>query len=371
VSHAVRAGGRDVTVTTIDTLDGLMRLASTWRTLLARASNGSGFLTWEWVCSWSEVFVRDGRTLAVLVFECDGAVIGIAPLYREWQSRGLVSWKALVLLGHPEGGADYLDVIAARGKENLLAQALIAALYGPLARTWDTAQLFDVPGASPFMAQLFLELRRCGKHYLVMEGSYCPHVTLPASFDEFLNTMSPTSRQTYRRKLRGLQALGTVEHTIYRAVDDVRQALPDFRLLYERRWEKPVSDIFSVLDAYLGRSATAWRVELSLLRIDRQPVAGLVHLTSGRTTYQYIMAVDRTFNPSLSIGHLLCCMNLAAAIDAGFETYDFLKGEEQHKLRLMTGASRSLHTTLYNRSLRSFANGVITAASAPGKIILR
>jgi CelD/BcsL family acetyltransferase involved in cellulose biosynthesis len=371
VTFTVRAGDRDVTIAVVETLDGLRGLESDWRKLLSDSASASGFLTWEWLCTWAETFLKNERRLAVLTFTAGDMLVGIAPFYRHTVKRGPLRLREIGFLGGPDGGSDYLDVIAARGKEQLVAQGLLAVLRGPLARTWDTLHLTDVRGQSAFMAQFFLELRRCGKQYSVAEGAYCPQVALPPSFEAYLAGLSSHGRQAYRRKLRALHAAGQVDHVIHRGPEAVREALPGFRQLYERRWGHDASELFDLITGYLPRSERAWLVELSLLRIEQQAVAGLLQLTSGRTVYQYLMAVDRRFHPSLSVGNLICGLNISAAIDAGFDTYDFLKGEEPYKFQFMNRACRSFNVTVHNRTLRAMAGWTLDASSDFIKILIR
>jgi len=96
-----------------------------------------------------------------------------------------------------------------------------------------------------------------------------------------------------------------------------------------------------------------------------------VHLTRGRTMYQYLMAVDRSFNRPISIGNLICGMNIERAIEAGYQEYDFLKSEEDYKFQFMTRGRRAMNLTLHNRSARSIAAWVFRAAQSLGKILLR
>ena len=334
-------------------------------------SCNSGFLTWEWLYGWSEAFIRGERRLAVLTFTSGASLVGIAPMYRDVAPHGPVRLREIGFLGLPEAGSDYLDVIAVRGKERLVAQSLSGALFGPLAKTWDTIQLRDVPCDSVFLGQFMLELRRLGKQYTVTEGAFCPQIRLPGSFNDYLGALSGHGRQAYRRKLRALNTVDDIEHVIYQDEGAVRSALVEFQQLYEKRWGRSAEELFGLLTAYLSRAGDAWAIEVSLLRVRGRAVAGLVHLRNGRTIYQYLMAVDRDFNPSLSVGNLICGMNIGAAIEAGFVTYDFLKGEEAYKFQFMNSACRSMSLTVHNRTLRSLVAWTADAASDLGKILIR
>lgn len=373
-AFALEMGDRCLEVELATDLAGLAALRPAWRALWQEAVPHAAFLSWEWLYSWSEQFVRGTRRLFVLAISDGTEVIGIAPWYVESVACGPLRVREVGFLGLPDAGSDYLDVLARRNREMIVAQALVKALFGPLRSSWDTLVLRDVPAESPFLSRLLAELRRRGKHYSVAEGSFCPGVRLPPTFEAYQAEWSSHGRQAYRRKMRALQSDGAVEHTILTGVDQVGSGLETFREIYERRWggRTAVSEgLFALVTGYLPRADTAWQVELSLLHVGGRAVAGLLHLTRGEVMHQYLMAVDRTFNRAASIGTLICGMNIERAIGAGYAEYDFLKAEEDYKFQFMNQGRRALNVTVHNRTLRSLASLSVGAAQAFGKVLLR
>jgi CelD/BcsL family acetyltransferase involved in cellulose biosynthesis len=371
LTFPVTVDGRGLRVTLIEDLDGLETLREPWTRVGQSAATQSAFLTWEWLSAWSRCFVRDGRRLLVLAVADGPDVIGIAPWYVDLV--GPFRLRQVGFLGLPDAASDYLDVIATRTKERLVAEALVEVLFGPLGTRWDTLALKDIPAESPFLSRFLSVLRRAGKAYTVDEGSFCPCVQLPGSFDAYLAQLSSHARQAYRRKMRVLKSKGRVEHVVLTEPGDVRRELATFRDLYERRWgrSQATDDLFGLLRAYHPRAAGAWNVELSLLQVDGRAIAGLLHLTRGPLMYQYLMAIDRSFNPSVSVGTLICGLNIERAIGAGFAEYDFLKSEEEYKFRFMTRGRRALNVTVHKRTARSLVAWSLRAAQHLGKILLR
>src|SRR5205085_5146734 len=98
---------------------------------------------------------------------------------------GIVQVREIGFLGLPEAGSDYLDVVIRRGKERLVAQALVNILFGELSSCWDTLALKDIPAESAFLAHFVADLHQRGKHYESQVGSFCPGVRLPDNFDTF------------------------------------------------------------------------------------------------------------------------------------------------------------------------------------------
>jgi CelD/BcsL family acetyltransferase involved in cellulose biosynthesis len=368
-THTVVAEGHDLTIVLAETFEDLDELRCGWTGLLGRSYSKSPFMTWEWLSTWSRQFIRADRRLMVMAFSDGAELVGIAPLYMDYVRRGPLKVREIGFLGVPDAGSDYLDVIAKRGKESVVADAMLAALVGPLASSWDTLTLKEIPAESPFLAQLILKIRKRQRHYSIEEGSFCPSVDLPRDFQSYLKQLTSHGRQAYRRKLRRLLK-GNVEHICARG-EAVGPALNIFRALYEKRWGQPMNGLFTLVDNYRLQPASAWQVEVSLLHVDAQPIAGLVHLVGHGKVYQYLMAVDRTFNKQLSIGNLMCGLNIQAAIDGGFTEYDFLKGEEFYKLKFMNRARRSLNLRLHNRTPRSLSAWVAASVNGFGKIVLR
>lgn len=373
LTFPVRVDGRELRVTVIENLEGLDALRGPWTRVGQLAATQSAFLTWEWLRTWSGRFIRDGRRLLVLAVANGAEVIGIAPWYIDVVAIGPVGVRQVGFLGLPEAASDYLDVITAPAKERWVALALSAVLFGPLSSRWDTLALRDIPAESPFLSRFVSVLRHAGKNYTIDEGSFCPGVVLPATFDEYLAHLSSHGRQAYRRKMRALGSKGRVEHVVLTGDAEVRRALGTFRALYEKRWgrSQAAEDLFAVVAEYQQRAGSAWRVELSLLEVDGRAVAGLLHLTRGGVMYQYLMAVDRTFNKAASIGTLICGLNIGQAIQAGFAEYDFLKSEEEYKFQLMTRGRRAMNLTVHNRTARSLVAWTFRAAQSLAKILLR
>ena len=369
--HSISVSGRELEVAVVDSKEEFGALRGVWKDVLSASVTDSGFTTWEWLYTWSERFIAGERRLFVLVVFDGSEVIGIAPWYIQRVARSGVPVREIGFLGLPEAGSDYLDVIAKAAKEPLVAQALHSVLFGTLASHWDTIGLKEIPAESAFLAHFISELRRHGKYYETDEGSFCPGVRLPDSFEAYLHQLSSHSRHAYRRKMRALLSNEGVRHVVRRGAHEVQCALPALKQLYQMRWAGDGDDLFALLAGYLPRAEEAWQVEVSLLTVRERPVAGLLHLTNGKKMYQYLMAVDRSFNRRISIGSLICGINIQAAIEAGCVEYDFLRGMEDHKLKFMNRARRSMNVSVHNKTLRSLSAWTIGAARHFGKLLLR
>src|SRR5688500_4549005 len=129
MSHTLSIDGRTLTINIHETLHALRELRPAWKELLSRSTSDSAFLTWEWLFTWSERFIRNGRRPFVLTVADGDELIGLAPWYIDQIWHGPVRLREVGFLGLPEAGSDYLDVIARRGRERSAARALLSVLF--------------------------------------------------------------------------------------------------------------------------------------------------------------------------------------------------------------------------------------------------
>src|SRR5262245_3514046 len=99
----------------------LSTLRSEWRELFA-ASDAAPFSSWEWITTWHTWFGKR-QTPRLLCAREDERLVGLLPLGEEERrlSKSPLHVRRVGLLGEGPGAADYLDVIAFRGYEQLCA----------------------------------------------------------------------------------------------------------------------------------------------------------------------------------------------------------------------------------------------------------
>ena len=361
----------EITVALCESLGDFARLHEQWNALLAKSYSDTEFLTWEWLYAWAERFIKGHRRLFVLIFSKGASVIGIAPMYIDMVSQGLLRTRELKFLGIPETGSDYLDIIAKKGKEQIVVQSFLESLFGSYRKVWDVLSLKEIPSDSPVLLQLLSQLRGAGKHYVVEEGSHCPRVSLPDNFDDYFNRLSHNRRRQFRRNMKTLFSNNQVEHIVYKKGLGFDEAFLSVRLLYEQRWGGDFGDLFGVLQSYLNLNDNADRVEISLLMVEGRPVGGFLHFIHNKKMCLYLQGIDKEFNKKISIGNLMCGINLKHAIDSGFKEYDFLKGDEFYKFHWTNEANRALNISVYNKKISSLLVFIKYSVKNIWKIILR
>src|SRR5262245_19198003 len=117
---------------------------SAWRDLLARSASDQPTKSPLWLGAWWRVFGSlDGRKLRIALFFDGERLDGLAPFVarRKWHF-GAIPFRRLEFLGTGEPEADeicsdYLGVVAERGRETEVADAVIASLRRGVFGSWD------------------------------------------------------------------------------------------------------------------------------------------------------------------------------------------------------------------------------------------
>jgi len=359
----------ELTVDIIDTSEGWQKLAPQWRSLLESSGSASVFLTWEWLSAWAECCLGENRDLFILAFNDDDQLVGIAPFYIEHTGCGPLPLRTIRFLGAPEAGSDYLDVFARRGREKAVADALYDFLLGEGKGRWDVAHLQDVPGDALFLLYFTKRVQLDGKYAETTLSAYCPVVRCRT--EEELNAQLTSSRKTkFRQDMRAIQRGQEVIHSVANG-DNVVDSLEQFFELYERTARSSGNRLRSILAAFVARSCDDCPVQIDFLTVSGQAVAGLLHLKYRNTLAIYLMAVDKEFNPKISLGNLLVGLCIRNSIAAGNDAYDFLKGEESYKFHWANEGKSSMQITFWQKRPAAVACGLARLARYAGKLLLR
>ena len=343
-------------ISVVDSLNAMESLSSRWNELLSNSWSDNVFLTWEWLYSWSEIYLKTHRQLFVLLIEEDGKLVGIAPWCIRKVRIGPLWVRNIEFLGTPEAGSDYLDVIVTKGKEKDVSHILYRYIFTYSDRNWDVLKLQDLPANSVFSRFFLLEFSKSGKYYEIEAGSFCPAVVLPQNVEEYDKSLSRNRRQQYQRHLRVLQSDNEVNR--FRCNDKAllsKDALSIYKDFYNNRWEREEDDLFEMLGKLLKNTEKANLIDIDMLQVNGDYVGGLLHLNYNHVKYMYLIAVNKSYKGNISLGNLICVMNIKDAIRDKYREYDFLKGEENYKFLWMNNARSSFYMLHYKKSIPSLA----------------
>lgn len=332
-------------------MEGWSELSKIWNDLLIQSRSDNIFLTWEWLYTWGECFLKPDREIFILSVYKGNELLGIAPWCIRQVRFGLFTLRQIEFLGIPEGGSDYLDVFAMKGKEKEVALSIYNFLFHQAPSRWDILHLQEVPANSLFLLHFLDKIGDAGKYMEIQPGAFCPVAVLADTPHEFFNRLSANRRGKFMRDWRILNKAGKTTHTTITPVDsEYKKALESMYLLYSSRWNHSLNESF--IEKFVSRVSKKGWVQIDFINVDGRDIAGLFHLKYKDIMYMYLMAVDRDFNPAISLGNILVGLCIEKAIEEKFTTYDFLKGNEAYKFHWAGEGKRSLKISLYqNRFL--------------------
>ena len=213
-------GDSRLTVSVIDNVGELERLAAEWEQLLAQSAGQHFALTPTWVLTWWKVFGSEaGRRLHVLVVRNGQSLVGLFPLLRRlrWH-RGVVPLRRLELLATGEDERDevlseYLGPIVAINWEDRVVAALAAELANDL-RQWHEIVLSAVDGQSPAAAKLSEAFGTLGFTCEHRSTAACPFIRLPKDWNDYLAALPSEHRYQVRRTEREFERWAGNSHSV-------------------------------------------------------------------------------------------------------------------------------------------------------------
>jgi CelD/BcsL family acetyltransferase involved in cellulose biosynthesis len=307
----------------IQTLPGLEALdAGRWNTLLALSAQPSVFMTWQWQAAWLRAF--GGRPLQLLsASDATESLVAVLPLHEA--EPGL--WRIV-------GGvdvSDYLDLIAAAGREEEVWEALLQHRAADRS-VW---HLRGIRAESPTAERLPGLAPAHGLTAAVEREERCPVLRLPESWDAYLAMLSGKDRHELRRKMRKLEAeLPDVRVRSVIGGPGWDEALGHFLHLHRLSRTGKAKFMDETMERFfrdaLGALAAEGWARLWFLDSAGVPVAAFICTEYGSSVGLYNSGFDPV-HARLAPGIVLLGHVVRDAIERRIPVFDFLRGEEPYK----------------------------------------
>ncbi len=324
--------------------DDLAPLAADWDQLAGAVP----FRSWEWLSTWWSHYGDDHHRRAPVrylftlgVFDNTDRLVGIAPWYAERsRSRG----RVLRFLGSGEVCSDYMSILCNPGAESRVVEELAQWLSERGSEyaddgydRWDMIELTGVDAQDKIIERFSEELAARDNKVHSRPGQSCWRIALPTSWDEFLALLSKDHRKKVRRMWRTMVDTGrAVLHTVERK-DDLQLAWEILVDLHQLRrlslgdpgcfTSRQFADFHQEVAPKLLRNG---QLLLHWIELDGRPVAAEYHLGAGGVVYAYQAGMEPEAL-HMSPGRLAHCLTLRRAIEQGYQTFDFLRGDEAYK----------------------------------------
>ena len=327
---AVERAGRGVTRASLR--EALALGPDVWDGVLARTASSSPFMGWAWHRAWADTApaAEVEASEALLLRGPAGNLEAVVPLLARRVTFRRVPVQALTWAIGDVGCPDHLDIMACPEAD---LDALLPAIE---ALPWRVLIFGNLAESSPNAERLCRALARRG-HAMRREPLWgCPRLQLPASWDAYLATLSPTRRQTVRRKERNLARDHEVAITDY-AAHRFDEGWSHLVRLHEQRWNGAGEGgafrdaaALGLQRAFAQRMAQQERLWLATLDLNGTPAAAWYGFSDDDTVYFYQSGRDPRWEGE-SVGAVLMGRMIRRAIERGYRWFDFLRGEDAYK----------------------------------------
>lgn len=282
------------------------------------------FVLPSWLKVWWSVFSTEIPPHLVSVRD-RGEMIGVAPLLLEnGEAR---------FLGDPDV-CDYLDFVTTPGRGYDFFQILINHLRQVGVTHLD---LKPIRADSKLLNELIHVAGNLDCEVSCDPEDITLELELPATWEEFLHSLTGKQRHEVRRKLRRLQEAADIK---YRVVEDFKKIMGEmetFLALFGLSRSDKAAFMTAKMTSFFRSLAEAMAeaniLKLFFLDLDGTPAAAVMCFDYNSTMHLYNSGYDRRFS-SLSVGLLSKVLTIKESIQRGGKKYDFLKGAEDYKHRL-------------------------------------
>lgn len=312
-------------------------LKTEWNALLAESITHVPFLRFEYLKTWWQT--RGGgewpesARLAVVTARRGGELVGIAPFFcADWEGK-----PSLLLLGSIEI-SDYLDLIARPADLPEFAQALLAFLGGKPGDmpAWEQIDLYNVPENSPLLAELAAAARQSGLTYHQEPFRPAMTIDLPGDWETYLAGIDKKQRHEIRRKMRRAESSeAEVRWYIARDPAAIEGEIDEFLRLMTLDPEKAAFLTPAMRENFTNTVRCAFAencLMLAFLEINGKKAAAYLSFDYLDQLWVYNSGMDTSFN-EFSPGWVLLGELLKWSNENGRKTFDFMRGDEDYKIR--------------------------------------
>jgi CelD/BcsL family acetyltransferase involved in cellulose biosynthesis len=332
-----------VEITRLDELAQLDEVRDDWEAAYAADANAHVFVSWRWLRAWIDSARPRWLALAARAPGAERYRAFFIFRTRAQRSGRFHVQRELYLGGRPH--ADYTGFVCAPEIE---AEALTAAADFVRQRlAWDSLRLEEV--MDPRLDRFLAAVR--GRADLTMsEPVSCPYIALPETWDAYEQScLSAKARKHLRYYTRKVEGLDGFQATVAgpETVDAHLDALLTF---WQARWNRETDGYRRLLRACFDRGGLwlggLWQADAPIALLAAFP-------DESRQVFAYFMS---GFNPAyadLSPGKVMVAHSLRYAVEHGYQTFDFLRGDEGYKFSFGAAERFTQTARLERRSSRN------------------
>ena len=346
----------ELSIEEVNDIETFSSLREQWNALLQKSGDNNVFLTWEWLFIWWRHF-GDNKKLRILLIKEQSNIIGIVPLMQWKYTKCFININVLENICAQE--CDYSGAILTER-----ADESIAILLGHLRKiTSDgktVVRMWHIPERSDFLKVLHEKHPSFNDSLVLNErlSDQCPYIDLPATWEEYFQSLGKRTREHLRRMAKLLEKDFTIEFKKYTGDDDLRSILETLFYLHQKRWQaKNIDSKFQTPQArgfYIDLSEAfhqkGW-LNLSFVNINSTTVSIEWGFDYDRTYWSMTFSFDLDYS-RYSVGRIHSMYLIQDAINNGQRKFDMLKGTEEYKSHYAKNKASNMLITLSRNSLK-------------------
>lgn len=299
-----------------------------WNELLTDSAANQIFLTSEWQSAWWEAY-HPGRLCVLVVRDDAGRWMGIAPWFIDTSPEGRRTVRTVGCVDV----TDYLDIVARRGHEAPTFEAL-ARWVAEHTDTFDEIMLCNIPESSLALQAMPQAAEAQGLASTVRLQEVCPIVRLPETFAKYVSSLDKKNRHELRRKLR--RAVDEVGWYIVGPEHDLDEELARFMALMAASSGQKAAFLNDAqnrrfFELMVPLMAERGWLQLAFLTVHGERAAAYLNFVYDQRVLVYNSGLAPSAFGHLSPGIVLLGRLIEYAIEQGFHTFDFLRGDEPYK----------------------------------------
>ena len=367
----------DVNTTLLTTDREFDCLQKDWDELLDESDQRAYFLRWAWNRIWWRTFKPSNSRLFIIACrDKNQKLIGLAPFYwRQQSTAGIEHIREVLFLGTGIflQTSEYLDIIARRGRERIVAVSIADFLRRN--QDWDRLRLNEIPSRSSVLPHF---RRALGEGSQVEPCSRAHYVDANTDWETFKSGLGRTTRQNTLRQTRRVFETYDCKFSRVRTADELEPAMNALVRLHQARWEsKGDRGSFAIpgFEDCLREAASAsleeGRLRMWTLELNGKIAAARIGFFDNGVVYCFQGGFDPAYSKD-SLGKVLLGLCLRDCIeDETVREYNFMGGDDSYKDCWAKNVTDNVRLTLRRAGMRSLAYDSIKLASEMGRTVAR
>jgi CelD/BcsL family acetyltransferase involved in cellulose biosynthesis len=314
--------------------------------------------------------------MIILCRDEQGRLAGLAPLYvRQRRTAGIPHVREVMFLGTGiyAQTSEYLDVIARRGYEKAVAEAVAEHLKK--SKEWDRLHLKEVPAGSRVMPHL---MEAMGEGVEVSECNRSHHIDTTTDWDTFISQSARTIRRNVLRLTRRIVAQDGFRFRRIEREEELEGAMDALVRLHQARWrskgEPGAFAIPGIEELLRGAAREGFREgKLRLWTMELNGEIAAVRLAFFDNGI--VHAIQGGFDPAYtkeSLGSVMLGMCIRDCIeDETVREYDLMGGTPGYKESWCKESRESLSLSWLRPGARSMAYSNIEQGKQAARSLVR